>query len=725
MLALCSFVAGSFVAGSFVAACGAAPSLQSDDLASPAHSTAAHAFADERGAASRDEARDERERAVCGRAPFVFDQVVVELGASVELELARLLLERPHLAVERSLFPRAGVFLVRIVDGRRVPAVLEELRALPFVKSAGPDAFTSVRAGASLPAAPPAAGGPPNDQLFGVQWSLANTGQSGGLPGADIGALAAWQRGTGTKDFAIAVLDGGAAINHPDLAPNRWVNTSELFGAVGIDDDGNGYVDDRLGWDAIGGDGLLPADTHGSHVSGILGARGDNVLGVSGVNQVASVVHVAATGSTSTALAGYAYVTQLREDFLASGGTLGANVVVTNTSFGIDAADCDAPSFQVWNSVFDAMGELGILSVVATTNADVDVDLVGDVPSSCTSPWLIAVCATDRHDARVPSGFGMQSIDLGAPGSEVRSCNGTNGWIELSGTSMAAPHVCGAVAWLHGVASQEFKDAFVAAPATTALALRGEMLDAVHVLPTLVGRTASGGRLDLAAAGDALAVFDPPDPSAPIGVVSLAPKVLAAVRVDAPTQVLLSGHGFLGVQRVELDGRNLTAFPPQYTVVSDSQLRVGVDNGLALGEHTIELFHGSGSVVQKFTVAPNSALRLDLIASDPSFVVQAFGAHVDVGAPLDHFVFLVVSFSPAPSVLPGLVSLDLGNAFTDLHVLWSGLLDPVSGAHHFASGKLGQFTLGTKIWFQAASYSLSAPAFPLFVSNRQTGTILF
>jgi subtilisin family serine protease len=716
MLALCSFVAASFAAlpqsGVDLAPEPSVKAVRSDG---PAAELPAVAPFDARA----DVARDEHERAVCGRAPFVWDQVVVELGASVDLELARLLLQRPHLAVEQNLFPRAGVFLVRITDGRRVPAVLEELRALPFVKSAAPDAFTTVRGAAST------ASSAPNDALFGVQWNLANTGQSGGTYGADIGALDAWQRGTGTKDFAIGVVDGGVAINHPDLAPNRWGNTSELFGAIGVDDDANGYVDDRFGWDVLGGDGVLPADTHGSHVSGILGARGGNGIGVSGVNQVTSVVHVAATGSTSTAIAGYAYVTRLREDFLASGGTLGANVVVTNTSFGIDSANCSAPSFRVWNTVFDAMGELGILSVVATTNLDVDVDLVGDVPSSCTSPWLIAVCATDRNDARAPSGYGAVSIDLGAPGSEVRSCNGTNGWVDLSGTSMAAPHVSGAVAWLHGVASQEFEDAFLAEPASAALELRGVLLDAVQVLPSLTGRTASGGRLDLAAAGDAIAVFDPPDPSAPIAIANVAPKVLEAVRVDVPTKVLLTGHGFLGVQRVELDGKDLTAFPPQYTVDSDSQLRVGVDNGFAIGQHTIELFHTSGSVVANFSVVANSTLRVDLVASEPTFVLQAYGVHVDVGAPLDHFVFLVFSFSPGPSVLPGLVQLDLGNAFSDVWVMWSGLVDPLSGAHHFASGPLGQFTLGTKIYFQAASYSLLAPAFPLFVSNRQTGTLLF
>jgi len=660
-----------------------------------------------------DRARDAAERELCGDAPFLGGRVLVELAPGTELEIARLLLDTPRYRVERALFPRAGLFLVAIADGTRVPEAVRELGALPFVRTAAPDHVTKVR------------GGAPNDALFAQQWNLANTGQAGGVPGADIGALAAWERGTGDAAFAIAIVDGGVAINHPDLAPNRWLNVHEAFGTPGIDDDGNGYVDDRFGWDVVGGDGILPSDQHGSHVSGIAGARGDNGIGVCGVNWRTSLVHVAATGSTSNAVAGYAYVAKLREDWLASGGTHGANVVVANSSFGIDLGDCEAPAFRVWNTAFDALGELGIVSVVATTNADVDVDAVGDVPSTCTSAWLVTVASTDRRDQRAPAGHGALSVDLAAPGVAVRSCNATNGWIELSGTSMATPHVAGAVAWLHSVASDDFEDHFAADPAAGALALIDVLRDHVEVLPALVGLTATGGRLDLDAAGDAISSYIAPSQTGPLAIASVWPKALAAVRVDAPSSLVVAGNGFLAVQEVRLDGVLLSAFPPQYTVLSDGQIRVGIENGLALGTHTLEVATPSHTASTTFEIVPNTALVVDLVASQPSFVVQALGAHCHVGAPLDHVAYLVVSFSPAPSILPGFVSLDLGNNFFDVTILWSGAVDPATGSHLFSSGPLGQFLLGTKVYFQAASFSLSAPAFPLFASNRQTGTLLF
>jgi serine protease len=127
----------------------------------------------------------------------------------------------------------------------------------------------------------------PNDASYTQQWSLNNTGQNGGVAGADIDAELAWDITTGGLTAAgdtivVAVIDGGFQMNHPDLAMNYYVNRSEIPGN-GQDDDGNGYVDDVSGWDAYADDGTIPSDQHGTHVSGIIGAKGNNVFVVCGV----------------------------------------------------------------------------------------------------------------------------------------------------------------------------------------------------------------------------------------------------------------------------------------------------------------------------------------------------------------------------------------------------------------------------------------------------------
>ena len=417
---------------------------------------------------------------------FAEGQLIVRFERPTTIVEAAALLEGQPFAVHEALMPQLDMYLVLIADGASLDEAIERLEALPAVMYAVPDAKVEQRQTI------------PDDTLFSSLWGMHNPGQGGGTADADIDAPEAWDLGTGSRDHVIAIVDGGAQHAHTDLLANRWENDAEVNGTGGVDDDGNGYVDDKYGWNAYSNNGNIPSDSHGTHVAGIAGARGDNAKGVAGVNWDCEIMHVAgASGTTSTVLKAYTYVLTQRDLWVSSGGAKGANVVSCNSSFGIDFADCNTPTYKPWNDAYDLMGQSGILNAAATINGNYNVDVIGDVPTGCSSDWLIAVTNTDRNDNRASAGYGATTIDLGAPGTSVKSTVPNNSYADFSGTSMATPHVTGAVAFLHSVASPAFQSHWAAAPDQAALVLKGILLDSVDVIPSLNGKTVSDGRLNL------------------------------------------------------------------------------------------------------------------------------------------------------------------------------------------------------------------------------------
>src|SRR5690606_25953748 len=192
----------------------------------------------------------------------------------------------------------------------------------------------------------------PNDPSFNQQWALHNTGQSGGTVDADIDAPEAWDITTGgitaTGDsIVVAVVDGGFYLNHPDLKPNLFKNRQEIPNN-GVDDDGNGYIDDFDGWNAYNNNGNLSSgDNHGTHVAGIIGAKGNNNAGVSGVNWNVKIMPIrGSSGTTSVVVAAYGYAAKMRKLYNQTNGAKGAFVVATNASFGVDFGN--AASYHVW-----------------------------------------------------------------------------------------------------------------------------------------------------------------------------------------------------------------------------------------------------------------------------------------------------------------------------------------------------------------------------------------
>jgi len=342
----------------------------------------------------------------------------------------------------------------------------------------------------------------PNDPAWAQQWGPKK-----------IGAPDAWKLSTGGEtanrdEIVVAVVDNGTDLNHEDLKDNLWVNSGEIPGN-GIDDDGNGYVDDVFGWNGYANNGNVPSGTHGTHVAGIIGASGDNGKHVAGVNWNVKLMSVAASsGDTAVVMRGYNYVLEQKKAWLTSGGTKGANVVATNSSFGIDGARCSDPQYKIWNDVYEAMGEVGILSAAATANMAWDIDRTGDVPTSCESDFIIAVTNSTSDDRLYSqAGWGKTTIDLAAPGTNVFSTVPFNRASNMTGTSMATPHVAGAVALLHSVASQNFAELARTQPGKAARELKKIMLQNVDVLPDFKDKTVTGGRLNVGKAAQKISRF--------------------------------------------------------------------------------------------------------------------------------------------------------------------------------------------------------------------------
>lgn len=304
--------------------------------------------------------------------------------------------------------------------------------------------------------------GTPNDPLFSELWGL-----------QQIESTQAWDESTGSEAITVAVLDTGMDLDHPDLAPNLVRNTGEIPGN-GIDDDGNGFVDDVSGWDFAGNDND-PNDTHGhgTHVAGTIGAVGQNGQGVVGVNWSVGILPLrvcSASGCTSTAVAeGMLYAAEM-----------GARVA--NASLG-----GVHPPLRSHQSAIAAMAEAGTLLVAAAGNSSSNNDSLPVYPASYEDDNVIAVASTSPGDGRSSfSNYGVTSVDLGAPGESILSCAVGGGTTTMSGTSMASPHVAGAAALY-----------LSASPETGIAGLRQRLLGAVDAVSALGSATATGGRLNL------------------------------------------------------------------------------------------------------------------------------------------------------------------------------------------------------------------------------------
>lgn len=314
----------------------------------------------------------------------------------------------------------------------------------------------------------------PDDTHFGDLWGMHNTGQNGGAVDADIDAPEAWDLSTSSGGMIVAVIDTGVDYTHPDLSANMWRNEPEYLGTPGKDDDKNGFIDDIYGYDFVNNDGD-PMDDHyhGTHCAGTIGAIGNNSKGVAGVCwdvKIMAVKFLDAYGS------GY---TDNAIDCIEYSVQMGAKVL--SNSWGGGGYS------QALQDAIDAAGQQDVLFVAAAGNSSSNNDLSPHYPSSYESDNIIAVLSTDNLDRKSSfSSYGPVSVDIGAPGSSILSCQPGEGYQYLSGTSMATPHIAGACALIWG------SNPFLTYPEIQTI-----LYESVDPVSSLSGLCASNGRLNL------------------------------------------------------------------------------------------------------------------------------------------------------------------------------------------------------------------------------------
>jgi len=341
----------------------------------------------------------------------------------------------------------------------------------------------------------------PNDTYFGLQWGIHNTGQTilgtPGTPDADIDGVEAWDVSTGDAGFAVAIIDTGTQWNHPDLDANIWSNPGEIAGN-GLDDDGNGYVDDIRGWDFYSGDNNpTDGEGHGTHTAGTVGAEGDNGVGVAGVNwrcKLAPLRFLGPSGGfTSDAIAAVNYCTI-------------EGIRVSNNSWGGGGYS------QGLYDAIDASKSVGHVFVAAAGNSGVNTDVSPHYPSSYNLSNLISVAATDNRDALAnestwASNYGASSVDLGAPGVDIASTWSGSGYVWAGGTSMATPHVAGVAALV-----------YARNPGWSYAQVVGRILSTARPAASMAGRCTTGGILNAFDAVDTGGGGDTTPPAPPTGL---------------------------------------------------------------------------------------------------------------------------------------------------------------------------------------------------------------
>jgi subtilisin family serine protease len=332
----------------------------------------------------------------------------------------------------------------------------------------------------------------PDDPLFAQDWGLHNTGQViqtvTGTADADIDAPEAWDQTTGSSNVVVAVVDTGVDYSHQDLAANIWTNPGETGGGKesnGVDDDGNGYVDDWHGWNfGLNTNDPMDAVGHGTHVAGTIGAAGNNGTGVAGVNwnvQIMPLRVADAGGNLSDAAVAAAF---------AYAGRMGAQVV--NASLG--------GAYTSTAELAAMKGAPNTLFVVSAGNSNLNIKSSAISPCTLPAANILCVGATGLTDTRASfSNYAPTQVDIAAPGVNILSTLPGDQFGFYSGTSMASPHVAGVAALV-----------FAAYPSRSVAAVIAAILNGADRKSGLTTSFASGRRLN-AAGALAVAAIPPPD----------------------------------------------------------------------------------------------------------------------------------------------------------------------------------------------------------------------
>ena len=346
------------------------------------------------------------------------------------------------------------------ITGRSLPETLVNLQPSRQIELVQPNAKITTNA-------------IPNDPSFPKLYALNNSGQTGGKFDADIDAPEAWDYTTGTGQTVVAVIDTGVDYNHDDLRANIWVNSGEIAGN-GLDDDGNGYIDDLHGYDFANNDSNPMDDNgHGTHVSGTIGAVGDNGLGVVGVNWHTKIMALkfldeSGSGYLSNAIRALDYA-------VANGARL------SNNSWGGGGYEATL------GMAIARASSVGHIFVAAAGNSASNNDVTASYPASYAYENVVAVAATDQNDNLASfSNYGASTVDIAAPGVSIYSTLPGNSYGSYSGTSMATPQVAGALSL--------YLDANPSATASQAITALYQSADAIL---SLSNRVAGSRRLNI------------------------------------------------------------------------------------------------------------------------------------------------------------------------------------------------------------------------------------
>ncbi|WP_367275754.1 S8 family serine peptidase [Marivirga sp.] len=286
-----------------------------------------------------------------------------------------------------------------------------------------------------------------NDPLLDQQWHYENTGQTGGTAGADINLKNAWAIESGDSSVVVAIIDGGVDVDHQDLQPNMWQNDAEIYGVDGVDDDGNGYIDDKYGYNFGDNSGTINASDHGTHVAGTVGAVNNNGIGVSGVaggsgnGDGIRMMSCAVFGDYGTNGFDEAFI------YAADNGAVIAQNSWGYTSPGVfEQSVLDAIDYFIANAGRDEYG-----NVVGPLDGGIVIFASGNSNSSADYypgfyPPVLSVSSTDHNDIKSSFSNYGDWVDIAAPGSNVLSTFPNNNYSSISGTSMACPHVSGVAA---------------------------------------------------------------------------------------------------------------------------------------------------------------------------------------------------------------------------------------------------------------------------------------
>ncbi len=440
---------------------------------------------------------------------YIKGDVLVKIDANADIQqivndLQRIGDIHTEIAIVKEVIPSMYIWLLHYNDSNIEHSVmLTNIKSHPNIKIAQSNHKIEYR-------------NTPNDAQFSNQWQYINTGQSGGTIGADMDADSAWDITTGGltalgDTIVVCIIDGGIDVNHNDLTPNRWVNWAEIPNN-NIDDDNNGYVDDYLGWNTLSVNGNIAGTSHGTAVAGIIGAKGNNGIGVTGVNwDVKLMIVRGGTGQEVEVLQAYSYALDARKKYNETNGAEGAFVVATNASWGVNGGQ--AASAPLWCAMYDTLGKYGILNAGAGPNLNVNVDNFGDLPTTCPSEYLIGVTNLDHNDLKVTqAGYGLTHIDLGAHGEGTWTTTGNGGYSSFGGTSGATPHVTGTIALLYSSPCPSLAALAKVEPQLATEWIRDFIFNNLDTNTSIAGITALGGRLNAyKAIKDLMENCPPPD----------------------------------------------------------------------------------------------------------------------------------------------------------------------------------------------------------------------